>query len=214
MLKPFPARVSDRILEVINSFVFGLEILRRKKDILIIKGYSLLLWIVLSLLRLPAFFRLWSSLNPPAGFFCGNSIDFRGKYSLGPGLYRDLSLGLCRRVWLFWGSSPTWPRPFRLFSGWLILFPSPCWVLFCSGRKGCLSGPSRTTGFNSMSEGRDYCLRRSVTSRRPWPIRSKKEIAETYFGTRRELEEEREDLIRQAKRFKRPGSRRCRPRWS
>ena len=29
----------------------------------------------------------------------------------------------------------------------------------------------------------------------------KKEIAENYFGTRRELEEEREDLIRQAKRF-------------
>jgi len=49
VLKPFPVRISARILEIINSFVIGLDILRQKKTILIIKGYSLLLWIFSSL---------------------------------------------------------------------------------------------------------------------------------------------------------------------
>ena len=49
ILKPFPVRISARILEIIDSFVIGLDILRQKKAILIIKGYSLLLWIFSSL---------------------------------------------------------------------------------------------------------------------------------------------------------------------
>jgi uncharacterized protein (TIRG00374 family) len=48
-LKPLPDRLAGRLRGLIDSFVSGLDILKRSKDILVIKVYSLILWGALSL---------------------------------------------------------------------------------------------------------------------------------------------------------------------
>ena len=147
-LKPFPARVSTRILEIINSFVFGLEILRRKKDILIIKGYSLLLWIVLTLCVYLLFLGFGLHLTLLQAFFVEIILIFGVSIPSAPG-YIGTFHWACAAGLAFFGIEPNLAKTFSIILWLFILSPSPCWVLFYSGRKGCLCGPSRTTGFNN-----------------------------------------------------------------
>jgi len=86
-------------------------------------------------LRLFALFGLRSSLDPSASFFCGNNTDFRGKYSLGPRVYRDFSLGLCRRSGFFWDRAQPGQD----------LFDYPLALLFC---------PHHPAGYYSTLAGR------------------------------------------------------------
>ena len=122
VLKPFPARVSNRILEIINSFVFGLEILRQKKDILIIKGYSLLLWIVLSLCVYLLFLGFGLHLTLLQAFFVEIVLIFGVSIPSAPG-YIGTFHWACAAGLAFFGIEPNLAKTFSIIL-WLCLFYS------------------------------------------------------------------------------------------
>jgi len=120
VLRPFPTRVSDRILEIINSFVFGLEILRRGKDILIIKGYSLFLWIVLTLCVYLLFLGFGLHLTLLQAFFVEIILIFGVSIPSAPG-YIGTFHWACAAGLAFFGIEPNLAKTFSIIL-WLCYF--------------------------------------------------------------------------------------------
>jgi glycosyltransferase 2 family protein len=120
MLKPFPARVSNRILEIINSFVFGLEVLRHKKDILVVKGYSLLLWIVLTLCVYLLFLGFGLHLTLLQAFFVEIVLIFGVSIPSAPG-YIGTFHWACAAGLAFFGIEPNLAKTFSIIL-WLTYF--------------------------------------------------------------------------------------------
>ena len=69
LLRRFPQTVALKINRKIDSFVSGLEVLKKGKDILIIIGYSLFLWLMLAFSIYLLFFGFHLSLSPWAALF-------------------------------------------------------------------------------------------------------------------------------------------------
>jgi glycosyltransferase 2 family protein len=120
VLKPFPARLSNRILEIINSFVFGLEILRRGRDILIIKGYSLLLWIVSSLGVYLLFFGFGLHMTLLQAIFVEIILIFGVSIPSAPG-YIGTFHWACAAALAFFGIEPNLAKTFSIIL-WLAYF--------------------------------------------------------------------------------------------
>lgn len=120
VLKPFPTRVSHRILEVINSFVFGLDILRQKKDLLIIIGYSLLLWVSLSLCVYLLFVGFGLQLTLLQAFFVEIVLIFGVSIPSAPG-YIGTFHWACAAGLAFLGIEPNLAKTFSIIL-WLAYF--------------------------------------------------------------------------------------------
>ena len=120
VLKPFPVRVTNRILEIINSFVFGLEILRHKKDILVIKGYSMLLWIVLTLCVYLLFLGFDLHLTLLQAFFVEIVLIFGVSIPSAPG-YIGTFHWACAAALAFFGIEPNLAKTFSIIL-WLSYF--------------------------------------------------------------------------------------------
>jgi glycosyltransferase 2 family protein len=120
VLKPFPARASHRILETINSFVFGLEILRQKKDILIITGYSLLLWIVSSFCVYLLFLGFGLHLGLLQAIFLEIVLIFGVSIPSAPG-YIGTFHWACAAGLAFFGIEPNLAKTFSIIL-WLAYF--------------------------------------------------------------------------------------------
>jgi glycosyltransferase 2 family protein len=69
LLERFPQKISLKINRKIDSFVSGLEVLKKGKDILIIILYSLFLWLMLAFSIYLLFFGFHISLSPWAAVF-------------------------------------------------------------------------------------------------------------------------------------------------
>jgi len=120
VLQPFPVRVSTRILEIINSFVLGLDILRQKKDILIIKGYSLLLWIVSSLCVYLLFFGFGLHFTLLQAIFVEIVLIFGVSIPSAPG-YIGTFHWACAAALAFLGVEPNLAKTFSIIL-WLSYF--------------------------------------------------------------------------------------------
>jgi glycosyltransferase 2 family protein len=120
LLKPLPVRLSDRILEVINSFVFGLDILRQKKDILIIKGYSLLLWVSLSFCVYLLFIGFGLHLTLLQAFFLEIVLIFGVSIPSAPGFIGTFHWA-CAAGLAFMGIEPNLAKTFSIIL-WLAYF--------------------------------------------------------------------------------------------
>ena len=120
ILKPFPVRISARILEIIDSFVIGLDILRQKKDILIIKGYSLLLWIVSSLCVYLLFFGFGLHFTLLQAIFVEIVLIFGVSIPSAPG-YIGTFHWACAAALAFLGVEPNLAKTFSIIL-WLSYF--------------------------------------------------------------------------------------------
>jgi glycosyltransferase 2 family protein len=120
VLKPFPSRVSHRILEVINSFVLGLDILRQKKDILIIKGYSLLLWVSLTFCVYLLFVGFGFHLTILQAFFLEVILIFGVSIPSAPGFIGTFHWA-CAAGLAFLGIEPNLAKTFSIIL-WLAYF--------------------------------------------------------------------------------------------
>jgi len=119
-LKHLPQKLSDKILIKIESFVRGLEILQRAKDILVITGYSFVIWLVLSISYYFLFFAFHLDLPILAGFFLLVVLVFGVSIPSAPG-YIGTFHWACAAGLIFLGIEANLAKSFALLL-WFVSF--------------------------------------------------------------------------------------------
>ncbi|MBI5586511.1 MAG: flippase-like domain-containing protein [Deltaproteobacteria bacterium] len=119
-LKPLPVRLAERIRGLIVSFVSGLEILRRGKDIFIVKLYSLALWGVLSLSVYLLFIGFNFPLTLLEAFFLEIVLIFGVSIPSAPGFIGTWHWA-CAAGLMYLGIEPNLAQTFAIIN-WLCYF--------------------------------------------------------------------------------------------
>jgi hypothetical protein len=119
-LNPLPVRLAARIRGLIDSFVTGLEILRRAKDILIVKMLSLFLWIVLSLSVYLLFRGFGFPLSLLEAFFLEIVLVFGVSIPSAPGFIGTWHWA-CAAGLIYLGVEPNQAKTFAILN-WLCYF--------------------------------------------------------------------------------------------
>jgi uncharacterized protein (TIRG00374 family) len=112
-LKFLPQRFAEKVLKKISSFVSGLEILQRAKDILVVMAYSLGLWLVMGCSYYFLFLAFHLNLSILAAFFLLVVLVFGVAVPSAPG-YIGTFHWACAAAMIFLGIEDNQAKSFAL----------------------------------------------------------------------------------------------------
>jgi uncharacterized protein (TIRG00374 family) len=138
-LKPLPSGLSSRIKTKIDSFVCGLEILQRARDILVVAGYSLFLWIVTALSYYFLFLAFHLDLPVLAAFFLLVVLVFGVSIPSAPG-YIGTFHWACAAALIMMGSEANLAKSFALLLWFVGFIPITFLGLFSLWMEGMSFG--------------------------------------------------------------------------
>ncbi|MCU0578702.1 MAG: flippase-like domain-containing protein [Desulfobacterota bacterium] len=119
-LKPLPDRLAGRLQGLIASFVSGLEVLQRKKDLFTTMAYSLLIWSILSLGAYLLFAGFGFPLTLLDAFFVEVVLVFGVSIPSAPGFIGTFHWA-CAAALIFLGIEPNQAKTFSIIM-WLCYF--------------------------------------------------------------------------------------------
>lgn len=134
-LKWLPQGLSQKISKTIESFVQGLEILQRTKDIWVVIGYSCFLWVVISLSYYLMFMAFHLDLPLMAAFFLLVVLAFGVSIPSAPG-YIGTFHWACAAALIFLGIEANLAKSFSLLVWFVGFIPTVLLGLFALGKEG------------------------------------------------------------------------------
>ena len=134
-LKRLPQGVAHKISKTIESFVLGLEVLQRTKDMGVIIGYSCLLWVVNSLSYYFIFMAFHLDLPVLAAFFLLVVLTFGVSIPSAPG-YIGTFHWACAAALIFLGIEVNLAKSFSLLTWFVGFIPTVILGLFALGKEG------------------------------------------------------------------------------
>jgi len=144
-LRRLPERLSVKILKKIESFVSGLEILQRAKDILVVIGYSFFLWVVTALAYYFLFMAFHLDLPVLAAFFLLVVLVFGVSIPSAPG-YIGTFHWACAAALIFLGIEADLAKSFALLLWFICFIPIIFLGLFSLWIEGMSLGQLKETG--------------------------------------------------------------------
>lgn len=134
-LKRLPQGLAQKIKKTIDSFVLGLEILQKTRDIWIIIGYSCFLWVVISLSFYLLFMAFHLDLPLLAAFFLLVVLAFGVSIPSAPGFIGTFHWA-CAAALVFLGIEVNLAKSFSLLLWFVGFIPSVLLGLFSLGKEG------------------------------------------------------------------------------
>jgi glycosyltransferase 2 family protein len=134
-LKRLPQGLAIKLSNTIKSFVLGLEILHRTKDIGVIIGYSLFLWVITSLSYYFLFMAFHLDLPVLAAFFLLVVLAFGVSIPSAPG-YIGTFHWACAAALIFLGIEVNLAKSFSLLLWFAGFIPTVLLGLFSLGKEG------------------------------------------------------------------------------
>jgi uncharacterized protein (TIRG00374 family) len=134
-LKRLPQGLAQKISKTIDSFVLGLEILQKTRDIWIIIGYSCFLWVVISLSFYLLFMAFHLDLPLLAAFFLLVVLAFGVSIPSAPGFIGTFHWA-CAAALIFLGIEVNLAKSFSLLLWFVGFIPSVLLGLFSLGKEG------------------------------------------------------------------------------
>jgi glycosyltransferase 2 family protein len=134
-LRRLPKRLAEKINKTIESFILGLEILQRIRDIGIITGYSIFLWVIISLSYYFLFMAFHFDLPVLAAFFLLVVLAFGVSIPSAPG-YIGTFHWACAAALIFLGIEVNQAKSFALLLWVAGFIPTVLLGLFSLGKEG------------------------------------------------------------------------------
>ena len=134
-LKRLPQGLAVKISHTVESFVQGLEILQRTKDIGVIVGYSLFLWVMISLSFCFLFMAFHLDLPVQAAFFLLVVLAFGVSIPSAPG-YIGTFHWACAAALIYWGIEANLAKSVSLMLWFVGFIPTVLLGLFALGKEG------------------------------------------------------------------------------